>query len=57
MKRRTVKQYIPKLMEKLSDLGECECHSASEFAIFTAKDKIPNKIKEDLTPLYGKYFK
>lgn len=37
--------------------GKCQCGSALSCAIITAKDKIPAKIKKELSPIIGKYVK
>ena len=36
---------------------DCECESASRFAIMTAPHLIPEKVKKDLAPIIGRYLK
>jgi 5'-methylthioadenosine phosphorylase len=36
---------------------DCECESALRFAIMTAPELIPEKVKTDLAPIIGRYLK
>ena len=46
---------IKNAVRKIKDKRECSCPEAAKFAIITAKDKIPAKIKKDLGLIFGKY--
>jgi 5'-methylthioadenosine phosphorylase len=47
---------IRTLLPKLGD-GDCACHHSLENAIMTDPKLIPQKLKEDLAPIIGKYVK
>ncbi len=52
------KNIISMLPEFKSTLrGKCQCGNALACAIITAKDKIPPKLKKDMSPIFGKYVK
>ena len=46
---------IKNAVKKIKDKRECGCPEAAKYAIITAKDKIPAKIKKDLGLIFGKY--
>ena len=46
---------IKNTVKKIKEKRECVCAEASKYAIITAKDKIPAKIKKDLGLIFGKY--
>jgi len=49
------KQAIRNLVPTIPAERTCECARALETAIITQRDLIPEKVKEDLKPLIGKY--
>ena len=46
---------IKNAVKKIKYKRECGCPEAAKYAIITAKDKIPAKIKKDLGLIFGKY--
>jgi 5'-methylthioadenosine phosphorylase len=53
----TSKEIIKKAVKKLPKHRDCICKCALENAIATAPDLIPQKIKDDLDIIIGKYIK
>jgi len=46
---------IKNAVKRIKPQRECRCREALKYAIITAKDKIPAKVKRDLRLLIGKY--
>jgi 5'-methylthioadenosine phosphorylase len=51
MAQRTIAEAIG----RVPDARECECSTALAHAIITRRDVIPEKVKQDLAPIIGKY--
>lgn len=51
------KKLIKAMISKTDKLGECSCQSALATAIVTNPKVIPEKTKQDLAPIIGKYIK
>jgi len=49
------KKIIKTIVPKLAEERKCNCKEALKFAIVTAPDIIPAKIKENLSPIIGRY--
>ena len=49
------KRIIKASLRDVGRVGECGCHWALKDAIITDKSVIPDKVKEDLKPIIGKY--
>ncbi len=49
------KRIIKASLRDIGRVGECGCHQALKDAIITDKSVIPDKVKEDLKPIIGKY--
>jgi 5'-methylthioadenosine phosphorylase len=52
---RTAQQVIANAVDALPFARTCECASALKYAIITRPDVIPAELKQQLTPLVGKY--
>ena len=54
-----INELLPLILEKITpDCDcDCDCHHAAEFATFTDKKRIPEKLKKKLDLLFGKYWK
>jgi 5'-methylthioadenosine phosphorylase len=53
MAQRTIAEAVGRVPEARS----CECSRALEHAIITRREAIPDKVKQDLAPIIGKYVK
>lgn len=51
------KKILKTVVPKLSEERKCSCKDTLKFAIMTAPDVIPVKIKKELEPIIGKYIK
>jgi 5'-methylthioadenosine phosphorylase len=49
------KKSIAWAVSRINERVECGCQSAMQFAVVTAPEMIPEKAKEDLAPIIGKY--
>jgi len=49
------KELLRAVVKKVAEAPSCPCREALKYAIITQKDAIPEKVKEDLAPLIGKY--
>ncbi len=54
---KTINELLPLILEQIPVGDECSCQSAARYAIITARDLIPPKIKKSLALLYDKYWK
>ena len=52
---KTAQQIIARAVEQLPYERTCECASALRYALITRPDAIPDRVKEELAPLVGKY--
>ena len=52
---KNAKAVITAAVKKIPEDFSWECFSAARFAIFTGKDKIPEKTRQDLDIIIGKY--
>ena len=52
----TAKAIVKKTAAALPETSTCACLSAAQFAIITQPDKMPEKTKAKLDPLYGHYW-
>jgi len=50
--QRVIRRLLPAL-----PAGDCSCYHALENAIMTRHEQIPQKVREDLAPIIGKYVK
>lgn len=53
----TAKEILATLVSRIPETRECECATALERGIITARDLIPAQMKRDLNLLIGKYVK
>ena len=44
---------IKELIPMLENIERCSCCDAAKFAVVTAPEKIPQKLKDDLSILFG----
>ena len=51
------KKIIKTVVLELVEERKCSCRDALKFAIVTRKDIIPQKVKQDLEPIIGRYMK
>lgn len=51
------KQIVAAIIPKMGELSDCDCQHALQVAIVTDPAVIPEKTKEKLSPLIGKYIK
>ena len=51
-----IKEALPAIIPAILSHTDCSHHSAAQFAVITAKEKISSAAKKDLKLLYGKYF-
>jgi 5'-methylthioadenosine phosphorylase len=48
---------IKKVLESLPEEFQCGCNEAARYALVTSKESVPSTVKEELSLLYGKYWK
>jgi 5'-methylthioadenosine phosphorylase len=54
---RTAQQVIADAVARLPYQRTCECASALQHAIITRPDAVPDRVKQDLAPIIGKYMR
>jgi 5'-methylthioadenosine phosphorylase len=54
---KTINELLPLILEKLPLERKCACDTAAKYAIMTAKELIPMKVRNDLALFYDKYWK
>ena len=54
---KTINELLPVILENISTEQNCSCSTASQYAILTNKDLIPEDIKKKLDIFIGKYLK
>jgi 5'-methylthioadenosine phosphorylase len=54
---RMINEVLPLILEQIPVGDECSCRTAAKYAVITAKDVIPSKIKKNLALFYDKYWK
>jgi 5'-methylthioadenosine phosphorylase len=52
---KTAQQIIAGAVERLPYERTCECASALKYALITRPDAIPQRVRDELAPIVGKY--
>jgi len=51
----TAQRAIAEAMTRLPAARSCDCGSALKYALITRRESVPEKIRNDLAPIIGKY--
>lgn len=54
---KTINEVLPRIIENIDLMSECECQCAAEFAIMTTPDAMDEETMDKLNVLYGKYWR